>query len=481
VTQSIDRSVFKTTTDQFKRHFRDYLRALAKDDNDDRVELIQQLEWCFDRWEYWRQRFFPDADLTFPFFQSGRRGAEFGHYSTIGDSGQPSVIHIKRSLLMGTSDLAVYKITPTKKLVLKADHPERIKFVDQVILHELVHQYLHEGAPPEVIRKYEDSESGTNHKGHGSLFAAECNRINEVLHPELGFEFIPVRHVKRDRGPLADRQRPSCAQFTHGELLFAWSPTDEKLTPEQLEDNRQRMEQALRYYGGAIEVVQEAEEVETDFSAPFDTDCGDVCIQHLKDFDKANGTKLELSFYKSVLTSLKSEGMLEAALKGVGQSAAPVNIQPVERQEPAPEPFGKLDQLLREIWEPTRGDVVNVDGYGEEAFVVADLEGEKVYLTRADDPSRAWLGPVSDSLVCKAATVPPMGDNFPSLTEKYPLSDCNKSSARLKTAIRESGLTKADFARQHFGHKNGEQLSRHLKKLSQRLDQAIRIQLGEAA
>ena len=338
-------------------------------------------------------------------------------------------------MLMGTSDLTVYKITPTKKLVLKADHPERIKFVDQVILHELVHQYLHEGAPPEVIRKYEDSESGTNHKGHGSLFAAECNRINEVLHPELGFEFIPVRHVKRDRGPLADRQRPSCAQFTHGELLFAWSPTDEKLTPEQLEDNRQRMEQALRYYGGAIEVVQEAEEVETDFSAPFDTDCGDVCIQNLKDFDKANGTKLELSFYKSVLTSLKSEGMLEAALQGVGQSAAPVNIQPVERQEPAPEPFGKVDQLLNEIKELTEPEV----------------------------------------------SVPPTGDNFPSLTEEYPLSDWYKSLGRLNHHIRESGLSKADFARQRFGHQNGQQLSRHLKRLNQLLEKGIRAQLGEAA
>lgn len=432
MTETINRSVLKTSTVQFKRHFRDYLRTLAQDDNDNRVELIQHLEWCFDRWEHWRQRFFPDADLTFPFFQSGRRGTEFGHYSTIGDSGQPSVIHIKRSVLMGTSDITVYRISPTKKLVLRANHPERLKFVDQVILHELVHQYLHEGAPPEVIRKYETSEAGTNHKGHGSLFAAECNRINEVLHPELGFEFIPVRHVKRDRGPLDHRQRPSCAQFTHGELMFAWSPTEEKLTAEQLEDNRQRLEQALHYYGGAIEVVQEAEQVETDFSAPFDTDCGDICIQNLKDFDKANGTTLEFSFYKSVLTSLKSEGLLEAALNGVGSSPAPMKPEPTP--EPTPEPIGKLDQLLNEIKGTTEPE----------------------------------------------ATVPPKGDDFPALTDEYPLETFSKSLARLNLDIRESGLTKANFARQRFGHQNGQQLSRHLKRLNQLMEKGIRAQLGEA-
>lgn len=325
---TISRSVLKTPTIEFKQHFRDYLKVLAQDIDTHRVELIEALEWCFDRWEHWRQKFYPEADLMFPFFQSGRRGSEFGHYSTLGNSGQPSVIHIKRSYLMGTSDITVCKLSPTKKLVLKKDHPDRLKFVDQTILHELVHQYLHEASPDAAT--YESSESGKNYKGHGPLFAAECNRINQVLHPELGFEFVPVRHMKRSHAKVNDVQRPSCAHFTHGELFHAWDFTNPDLADWQIEENRRRLEQALAFYGGAVELVKEAEEVVTDFPAPFAPDCAEVCIQQLKAWDEANGSNLLNHFVQAVLEHAGAS------------SAVPVNIPPASRQQlelvPEPQP-----------------------------------------------------------------------------------------------------------------------------------------------
>ena len=316
---TISRSVLETLTIEFKQHFREYLKVLAQDVDTNRVELIDALEWCFDRWEHWRQKFYPEANLVFPFFQSGRRGSEFGHYSTCGSSGQPSVMHIKRSFLMGTSDITVYKLSATQKLVLKADHPNRLAFVDQTILHELVHQYLHEASPDAAT--YESSESGKNYKGHGPLFAAECNRINQTLHPELGFEFVPVRHMKRSHAKVNDVQRPSCAHFTHGELFFKWDPSNPDLTRDQIIENRRCLEEALAYYGGAVELVEEAEEVVTDFPAPFAADCAEVCIQQLQDWDKTNGSNLLDHFVKAVLEHAGAS------------SDAPLNIPPASREQ----------------------------------------------------------------------------------------------------------------------------------------------------
>ena len=315
---TLSRSVLETPTIEFKQHFREYLKVLAQDVDSMRVELIEHLEWCFDRWEHWRQKFYPDADLMFPFFLSMKAGKEFGHYSTLGPSGQPSVIHLKRSYLMGTSDTTVWKISPTKKLVLKKDHSDRLKFVEQTILHELVHQFLHEASPQAA--EYE-SESA-NYGGHGPLFAAECNRINSILHPEMGFEFVPVRHKKRSHAKVRDVQRPSCAQFTHGELFWAWDPESTDLLEWQQEENDRRLKQALAFYGGAVVVVDEAEEVETDFPAPYAVDCAEVCIQQLIAYDKANGTTLLNAFV---------QGVLEHAGES---SAAPLNIPPAQKQVP---------------------------------------------------------------------------------------------------------------------------------------------------
>ena len=405
--QTIDRSVWGTSTDDFKRHFREYLRDLASTDDEYRRDLIARLEWAFDRWEYWRQKFFAntEAPLLYPFFVSGKRGNEFGHYSTVGDSGQPSVIHLKRSFLMGTSDITVAKLSPTKRLVLKKDHPDRLKFVDQTILHELVHQFLHEAAPEALRTEYSCNET-KNFRGHGPLFAQECNRINEVLHAELGFEFVPVRHMKRSHARRVHALRPSCSQFTHGELFFAWD-ADAELNDEQLAANEARLQQALDYFGGAVEVVTTEAPKVTDFPAPFSSDCAAACLQELAAYDQANQTELTWAFQLEVVRDLDNQKRLSEALQAVGHSAVGSDISPVEKP--------KLTGV------PSRRDSSSLNA---------------------------------------------------SLLEAYPLTTPVESQERLLRHINESGLNKAEFATRRFGHKNGQQLSRHLKKLREAVQPA---------
>jgi hypothetical protein len=473
---TINRSVLETSTIEFKQHFRQYLKDLAQDSDPYRVELIEKLEWCFDRWEYWRQKFFPNADLVFPFFQSMKRGSEFGHYSTCGSSGQPSVIHIRRAYLMGESDITVWKLSPTKKLVLKKDHPERLRYVDQTILHELVHQFLHEGAEAKVRRGYASAESGrNNYKGHGPLFAAECNRINKILHPELGFDFVPVRHSKRSHAKVADKNRPSCAQFTHGELLFCWDPTSDDLTSEQIAENRQRLEQALAFYGGAVELVQEAEKVESTFEAPYASDCADVCIQQLKAFDEANGTALLDRF-------------IQAALEHAGVSSiAPVNIPPASGEngngrkvDAVPESGPTVPKADCPV-QP--GDTVTHPKWGtrEVTHVFAGSEGGHPCLALKTDNGPQIVR--FDSLAAPAEpTVPSTGDGegLTTLAAAYPVRDPELSLRLLQrdlTAEKANGGTAQSFAARRFGHKNGQQLSRHVKRLKDEL----RAQTGIAA
>ena len=103
------RSVWGTSTDDFKRHFRRYLVDLSQSDEDFRVELIDRLEWCFDRWDHWREQFYAETaePLLFPFFETHRKGSELGSYATCGNSGQPSVISLKWALLTGSSDVTL--------------------------------------------------------------------------------------------------------------------------------------------------------------------------------------------------------------------------------------------------------------------------------------------------------------------------------------------------------------------------------------
>ena len=300
---------------------------------------------------------------------------------------------------------------------MKADHPKRWLFVDRVILHELVHQYLHEGASEAIRFQYESTESGRNHhKGHGSLFAEECNRINEILLPEIGFKFVPVRHVKRDRGPRSDRQRPSCSQFGFGELLFAWHINEkEPLEHDQLEENRQRFEQALAYFDGALVLMQEAAKIDTDFLAPFDISCADTCHQELTAYDQENKTDLVMAFHLKVLNQLQKEEKLESGLRSIGYSADLSNISPASSQ----------------------------NGNGRLKVIPE-------------------LGPV----------VPTTGDIRLSLPATYPISDPITSLKRLESDWEKAG-SKVALSRDHFGLKSGSILSRHLKELKTEIKRLV--------
>jgi hypothetical protein len=110
-----------------------------------------------------------------------------GLYATIGGHGQPGEILIRPSLVTGKH-----------KLLREGDEfaEGRMRYVEDVLLHESVHQYCWE-----VLHDIEPS-----YKGHGPVFAGECNRIGEAL------GLAEVRPAKA-RGPL--KELPSCADWPH--------------------------------------------------------------------------------------------------------------------------------------------------------------------------------------------------------------------------------------------------------------------------
>lgn len=356
-TTTASRSVWGVTTDEFKRQHRAYLLELAQSDDqyaDARRDLIQHIEWCLDRWNHWREKFYPETNspLLFPFIQAAKGGSEFGHYSVCGASGQPSVIHIRRDFLLGERDITLAKWRgpdgTVSSLMLSADHPRRNEVVDLLLLHELVHQYLHEGANAGTRRIYGGTESKKSggYKGHGPLFCAEANRINQILQPELGFEHIPLRHSKRSHAARGDEQRVSCAQFAIHDLFFAWDlqleypdpkyPDAPYLSAEQVQDNVARLQQALRYFGGAIELVKVGAKEDESFPAPYDASCADVCLQMLQSRDGGTPGLLVREFHLATLRDMKKAGMLDERLAMIGYeagaAAAPSDIRAVEQQ-----------------------------------------------------------------------------------------------------------------------------------------------------
>jgi hypothetical protein len=110
-----------------------------------------------------------------------------GDHANISGWGSRNQIRIRPTLIDGRH----------KMLKPGAEHAEgRMRFVEDVLLHEAVHQYC-----DEVLHHSEGS-----YKGHGPVFAGECNRIGGSL------GLPPVRPAKA-RGKSKDL--PSCAQWPH--------------------------------------------------------------------------------------------------------------------------------------------------------------------------------------------------------------------------------------------------------------------------
>ena len=121
-----------------------------------------------------------------------------------------------------------------------------------------------------------------------------ANAIGSVLFSILRWasEHVRVRHMKRSHARAVDRRRVSCGQFGIFDLFFCWDPTlqgDEKqpLTDQEVADNKARTEQALAFFDGAVVVQKEEAVEETDFLAPFGSDCADTCHQELTAWDEA--------------------------------------------------------------------------------------------------------------------------------------------------------------------------------------------------
>jgi primosomal protein N'' len=70
-------------------------------------------------------------------------------------------------------------------------------------------------------------------------------------------------------------------------------------------------------------------------------------------------------------------------------------------------------------------------------------------------------------------TVPASGATITTLRVAYPLEDAEISLRRLRADLateKAEGRTSETFAKRLFGHKNGQQLSRHIKRLKKSLE-----------
>lgn len=436
----IDRSVWGVETDAFKTAFRDYLLSL-QDDDDDRDNLIQKVLWCVDVWDQHRREYFPnkrcERPLLFPFFEAqGQAGSNEkpAAYKLFGSQGQPSVIAIRHNLLMATSDLTIWKSGDgERRLVLKKDHILRTRYIERLIVHQLLQQYLVESAPEGIRREYtHQTSSGAaanggefkTYKGHGTVFANHANWLNDTFGmPLLGNKFEPsrLRHYKPRHAPPVDRQRPSCSWFGTLDMFFVWDPEAEGLTDEQLRENEARMAQALAWYDGAVTLVEtEAPALKT-FEAPFDESCFDVCVNELAAFDIANGTTIAAALITNAVRFLITEGQLETTLAKFGVSLGSRDVPHSASAEES-----KVEYV--------DGSVHTIDEF------MSDI----------------GLG-----------DVPAEGDK-PTLSKVYPLNSPAVSLAQLETDLAEAKaqkVTKAEFAKQRFGHKRGDLLSRHMKRL----------------
>lgn len=167
----------------------------------------QFLGRLYERWHAFNQRWF-EGTLTVPYLTFGtpRVPRALGTCARLADWGGRLQICLRASLVDGSHPL----LLPDDDFL-----PGRLRFLDDTLLHEMIHQWQFEVAG--------DAEPG--YKGHGPGFAAECNRIGA----QLG---LPLVRPAKQRGPHA--MRPSCAQWPlnvrpteHYQGALAWQITGE--------------------------------------------------------------------------------------------------------------------------------------------------------------------------------------------------------------------------------------------------------------
>lgn len=167
------------------KHHREFKRfVLEHADEVYRPALIR----LYSLWEQNSEEFF-GGKMTPPYilFASPSLPKFYGDYSPVSGFGGHSQIRIRPSLLDGSHPV----VMPGKQYA-----EGRALFVDDILLHEMVHQWQQE-----IIGNPESSYSG-----HGVIFRDKCREIGE----KLGLQ--PVRTCKA-RGK--DKDLPSCSQWPH--------------------------------------------------------------------------------------------------------------------------------------------------------------------------------------------------------------------------------------------------------------------------
>ena len=148
------------------------------------------VDMLYTAWADYNALYFNDK-LDPPYILIGPTSStvSYGETSFVSEFGGTLQIKIKRSLLEGNhAHFETTGISPADKMLGQQ------RFVLDVLLHEMVHQYcVEELGRPEVAEK-----------GHGPVFAGQCNRVGAVLNlPGVG----QARASRRKPG------MPSCAQW----------------------------------------------------------------------------------------------------------------------------------------------------------------------------------------------------------------------------------------------------------------------------
>lgn len=159
------------------------------------------------RWHEWNDAFF-GGQMVAPYIMLSTTGIpnSYGDCSSVSGFGGKSQIRIRASLQRGTHP---------KTIGWK--HSDCDRFVDDILLHEMIHQFAQEIT----------GKNDASYHGHGPAFRDKANEIGD----QLGLP--PVRICKR-RGPNAEL--PSCSQWLHNVRPAGYYPEPTVETFEELPD-----------------------------------------------------------------------------------------------------------------------------------------------------------------------------------------------------------------------------------------------------
>lgn len=142
------------------------------------------------KWDEYKDRFFPDSHMIQPIITIGdvQNPKALGHYWPSNPGNMAGQITIRHTLVSGA--YKGFNVLNSSSLIGLE------RYVEDVLLHEMVHQYNHE-----VLKEPDGS-----YRGHGPFFRDQCNRIGDMLN-------LPKVRTCKARGE--DKDLPSCSQWPH--------------------------------------------------------------------------------------------------------------------------------------------------------------------------------------------------------------------------------------------------------------------------